>query len=164
MFQSYQWPAHWKTEHVIPIEKVPMPDSEDDLRPISLTPFFSKVAEHFVVDWLLEHVGPKLDFRQYGGLKGNSITHYIIEFVNFILSCQDTTDQTAILACMVDFSKAFNRQNHNILITKLSDMGVPGWVIKIVISFLENRKMYVKYKGKLSNVKSPSGDFLALLF
>ena len=68
---------------------------------------------------------------------------------------------------MVDFSKAFNRQNHNILITKLSDMGVPGWLIKIVISFLENRKMYVKYKGKLSNVKSllgggPQGTLLAL--
>ena len=168
MFQSYQWPAHWKTEHVIPIEKVPMPDSEDDLRPISLTPFFSKVAEHFVVHWLLEHVGHKLDFRQYGGLKGNSITHYIIEFVNFILSCQDTTDQTAILACMVDFSKAFNRQNHNILITKLSEMGVPGWLLKIVISFLEHRKMYVKYKGKHSNVKplpggGPQGTLLALL-
>ena len=131
MFQSYQWPAHWKEEHVIPISKVPMPENEDDLRPISLTPFFSKVAENFVVHWLLESIGDKIDFRQYGGLKGNSITHYIIEFVNFILSCQDNADQIAIMACMVDFSKAFNRQNHNILITKLSDMGVPGWLLKI---------------------------------
>ena len=68
MFQSYQWPAHWKLEHVIPIPKIPLPENEDDLRPISLTPFFSKVAEHFVVQWLLDCVGHKLDFRQYGGL------------------------------------------------------------------------------------------------
>ena len=114
MFQSYQWPSHWMVENVIPIPKIPLPDTEDDLRPIYLTPLFSKVAEHFVVQWLLDYVGHKLDFRQYGGLKGNSVTHYIIEFVNFILSCQDSTDQTAIMACMVDFSKAFNRQNHNI--------------------------------------------------
>ena len=168
MFQSYQWPAHWKVEHVIPIPKVSMPENEDDLRPISLTPFFSKVAENFVVHWLLESIGDKIDFRQYGGLKGNSITHYIIEFVNFILSCQDTTDQIALMACMVDFSKAFNRQNHNILITKLSDMGVPGWLLKLVIAFLTNRKMSVKFKGKQSSVKNlpgggPQGTLLALI-
>ena len=105
MFQSYEWPDHWKTENVIPIAKIKNPENEDDLRPISLTPFYSKVAEHFVVSWLMEFIGHKLDFRQYGGLKGNSITHYIIEFVNFILSSQDSQEQTAILACMVDFQK-----------------------------------------------------------
>ena len=168
VFKSGEWPSHWKLEHVIPISKIPIPESEDDLRPISLTPFFSKVTEHFVVMWLLEFIGEKLDFRQYGGLKGNSITHYIIEFINFILSCQDSHDQTAVMACMVDFSKAFNRQNHNLLITKLSDMGVPGWLLKIVIAFLKDREMMVKYKGKLSSIKSlpgggPQGTLLALL-
>ena len=168
MFQSFEWPAHWKIETVVPIAKVPTPESEDDIRPISLTPFYSKVAEHFVVSWLLEYVGHRIDFRQYGGLKGNSITHYIIEFVNFILHCQDSPEQTAIVACMVDFSKAFNRQNHNTLITKLSDLGVPGWLLKIVMTFLENRKIQVRYKGKTSRIKSmpgggPQGTLLALL-
>ena len=163
-----EWPSQWKLEQVIPIPKIQFPETEDDLRPISLTPFFSKVTEHFVVTWLLNFIGDKIDFRQYGGQKGNSVTHYIIEFVNFILSCQDSTDQTAILACMVDFQKAFNRQNHNVLITKLSDMGVPGWLLRIVISFLKDRKLIVNYKGKKSSVKSlpgggPQGTILALL-
>ena len=92
--------------------------------------------------WLLKYIGDRIDFRQYGGTKGNSITHYLIEFINFILFNQDST------ACMVDFSKAFNRQNHNILVTKLSDMGCPGWLLKIVIAFLTDRKMLVRYKGK----------------
>ena len=129
-------------EQETPIAKIPIPENEDDLRPISLTPFFSKVAEQFVVKWLLEHIGDKIDFRQYGGLRGNSITHYIIEFIHFILSCQDNQDQTAILACMVDFSKAFNRQNHNLIITKLSDMGVPvpGWLLSIIMAFLKKQK------------------------
>ena len=126
------------------------------------------MAEHFVVSWLLNFIGHKIDFRQYGGLKGNSITHYIIEFVNFILSCQDSSEQTAVLACMVDFSKAFNRQNHNNLITKLSDLGVPSWLLKIVMAFLRNRKMQVRYKGKTSTTKlmpggGPQGTLLALI-
>ena len=100
------------------IAKVSEPESEDDLRPISLTHFFSKVMEQFIVTWLLEIFGDKLDFRQYGGTKGNSITHYLIELINFILYNQDCKDPTAVLACLVDFSKAFNRQDHNILITK----------------------------------------------
>ena len=91
--------------------------------------------EQFVVMWLLEVIGDKLDIRQYGGIRGNSIQHYLIELINFILYNQDSNEPTAILACLVDFQKAFNRQDHSILITKLSDMGVPPWLLKIVISF-----------------------------
>ena len=168
IFRSAVWPDQWKKEYVTPIGKVPLPDTEDDIRPISLTNFFSKVAEHFVVTWLLEYIGKKIDIRQFGGSKGNSITHYIIELINFILSHQEDTAPTAILACLVDFSKAFNRQDHETLITKLSDMDVPGWLLKIVIAFLTNRKMVVRYKGAISSMKDlpgggPQGTLLGLL-
>ena len=63
-----QLPTVWRKEYITPIAKKLSPETEDDLRPISLTNFFSKVAEKFVVDWLLEYIGPKLDFRQYGGI------------------------------------------------------------------------------------------------
>ena len=168
IIQSGKWPQHWKTEYTTPISKVPVPATEDDLCPISLTPFFSKVMEHFVVKWLLDMFGHKLDFRQYGGLKGNSINHYLIELLNFILYNQDNREPTAILACLIDFSKAFNRQNHNLLITKLSDLGVPSWLLKIVISFLQNRSMIIRYNGTSSCPVSlpgggPQGTLLGLL-
>ena len=168
IFKTGEWPAHWKREYVIPITKKEPPQSEDDLRPISLTPFFSKVSEHFVVDWLMKYISHSIDFRQYGGMKGNSITHYLIEFINFILTAQDGPNQTAVLACYVDFQKAFNRQNYLILIKKLSDLDVPGWLLSIIISFLQNRSMSVKYNGCMSSVKSlpggsPQGTLLALL-
>ena len=82
-----------------------MPETEDDLCPILLTPFCSKVTEHFVVMWLLEHIEHLIDSRQYGGIKANSITHYLIEFLNFILSNQESKVPTAILAWLIDFSK-----------------------------------------------------------
>ena len=133
-----------------------------------MTAFFSKVAEHFVVMWLMQYIEDKMDFRQYGGTNGNSITHYLIEFINFILLNQDSTDQTAILAVMVDFSKAFNRQDHNLLITKLSDIGVPAWLLRVVMAFLSDRRMVVRYKGEQSSMKElpgggPQGTLLGLL-
>ena len=164
--QSASWPQQFKVEYVTPISKIPVPLSEDDLRPIALTAFPSKVMEQFVVTWLLDIFGHKMDFRQYGGTKGNSICHYLIEFINFILHQQEI-ESTAVLASLVDFSKAFNRQDHAILITKLCDLGTPGWLLKIIISFLKDRSMKVKYKGKYSNIFSlpgggPQGSLLGL--
>ena len=63
---------------------------------------------------------------QYGGRKGSSINHYLIDFISYILHNQELPEPMAVLAAMIDFKKAFNRQNHAILVTKLGDMGVPG--------------------------------------
>ena len=161
------WPSQWKVEYVTPIQKKPQPDSEDQLRTISLAHFFSKVFEKFVILWLFFYVEDKLDPGQYGGLKGSSTTHYLVDFVNFILYNQDMKNPHMVLACMVDYSKAFNRMDHNTLITILSDMGVPGWLLRLVIAFLTNRTMILRYKGSSSSSKSlpgggPHGTLLGL--
>ena len=69
---------------------------------------------------------------------------------------------------MVDFAKAFNQIDHNLLVTKLSDMGVPGWLLSIVMAFLTDRSMIVRYNGKQSSSKylpggGPQGTLLGLL-
>ena len=101
--------------------KKPTPDNEDDLRPISLAVFFSKVTEQVVVMWLMHYIGDKMDFRQNGGTKWSSLCHYIIELINSILLNQD---------CL--------------LVIKLSDMGVPGWLLKVVMGFLTKRRMIIR--------------------
>ena len=101
-------------------------------------------------------------------MKGNSISHYLIELINFILYNQDDQEPTAVLAGLIDLSEAFNRQDHSILITKLSDMGVQSWLHSLVIAFLKDRSMIVRYKGEQSNRKAlpgggPQGTLLGLL-
>ena len=93
------------------------PPTKDDLRVISLTAFFSKVMEKFVVEWLMSYIKDKIDPKQFGGLKGNSISHYMIELINFILFNQDYNLPIAVLLSAINFSKAFNRVNHNLIIT-----------------------------------------------
>ena len=157
ILNTSQWPKQWRLEYGVPLQKVPNPKDEDQLRIISLTNYFSKVYESFVIDWLMKFVGDKIDWGQYGGLKGNSISHYLIEFTNFILYNQDMKNPRAVLAMMIDFSKAFNRQNHNTLIQILSDMNVPSWLLKIVMAFLTDRELILRYKGKSSGRKSLPG-------
>ena len=151
------WPKQWRLEYGTPLQKQTNPVSEDHLRIISLTNYLSKQMEQFVIDWLLQCVGSQLDWGQYGGIKGSSISHYLIDFVNFILYNQDLKIPHAVLAVMIDFAKAFNRINHNIIITILSDMGVPGWLLRIIIGFLTERELIVRYKGGCSSRKSLPG-------
>ena len=134
------YPKQWKVEHQIPIPKVTPPASEDDLRNISKTPFFSKVYESFIADWLLEIVGPFLDPGQCG-LKGSSITHYLIQLLHFVFSTLDLRQPHAVLAAFIDLSKAFNRVDHSILIQDLYDMHTPAWLLKIIFSYLSERSM-----------------------
>ena len=98
-----------------------------------------------------------IDLRQYGGQKGSSVTHYLIDFINFVLYNQDIKNIHAVLAVAVDFSKAFNNQNHNIIVALLSDMGVPGWLLSVVVGFLTDREIIVNYKGETSNKQSLPG-------
>ena len=58
-----------------------------------------------------------------------------------------------ILAVLIDYSKAFNRICHNRIVTILSRMGVPGWLSRIVMGFLTERELIVRYKGKQSKKK-----------
>ena len=61
------------------------------------------------MEWLLEFIGPHIDWGQYGEMKGSSLTHYIIDFGNFVLYNQDLNDIHAVFAVAIDFSKAINR-------------------------------------------------------
>ena len=72
--------------------------------------------------------------------------------LDFIQKKLDTGQkkQTAVMACMVDFSKAFNRIDHNIITTILSDINVPTCALRLIISYLSNRRMCVRYNGATS--------------
>ena len=94
-----------------------------------------------------------MDLHQYGGRRGTSINHYLIDFISYILYNQDLNEPLAVLTAMIDFKKAFNRQNHSILVTKLGDMGVPGWLLNIVVGFLTDRELVVSYKREQSESK-----------
>ena len=56
----------------------------------------------------MQFVKHKLDPDQFGGQKGNSISHYLIELTNFILYNQDLKDPQATLAVFLDYKQGYN--------------------------------------------------------
>ena len=70
----------------------------------------------------------------------------------------------------IDFSAAFNRVNHLVILYKLCSVGIGGSVLSILTQFVSNRPQQVMVEGcrsKLVNVVSgvPQGSVLGpLLF
>lgn len=162
-------PVLWKSADVLPIPKMSNPQSiESDLRPISLTPVLSKLLEDNIFQWLCPIILPQIDPRQFGCIKKSSSTHALIHLLHTWLASTETP-KTFIRCCLVDFSKAFDRIDHNILISKLRLLNVPPILLNWCASFLQNRQQRVK----LGNVKSgwkfihagvPQGTKLGPLF
>ena len=91
-----------------------------------------------------------MDFRQYGGTKGNSVSHYLIEFINFILYSQDDREPTSVLACLVDFAKAFNKVPHERLLMKCRGLGLDGKLLEWIMVWLSGRRQRVVLNGEAS--------------
>ena len=53
---------------------------------------------------------------------------------------------------MIDFTKAFDTVDHVILLHKLSQLSLPGFVINWICSFLSGRSQQCKINGLLSSV------------
>lgn len=80
-------PSVWKDSNIIPVPKVSKPLGEGDTRPISLTPILAKVLEDFVVNWILDDIGPIIDTKQFGSLKGSSTTYCLLDLLS-ITGCR----------------------------------------------------------------------------
>ena len=166
--RSAVWCQDWLVEYGSPLKKVLNPENEESLRIISITNYFSLTYERFILKWLLEYIGDKLDPDQFGGNKGHSVAHYLIEIQNSILYNQDLENPLATILTGVDISKGFNKIEHNECILRISDMGCPNWLLKILVSYLTGRQLIIRWQGKQSkklplNSGAGQGTILGLL-
>ena len=143
-------PILWKCYNIIPIAKVKKSLCESDTRPISVTPILSKVLEDFVVAWMIEDVGQHIDSRQFGSLKESSTTYCLLNLIHNWLSELDNPG-CYLRACFLDFSKAFDRIDHTIVIRKLIDLRVRRSIIPWICSFRTDQWQCVKLGQTVSN-------------
>ena len=163
-------PSQWKRANVVPIPKTknhPPVEVESDLRPISLTPTVSKILESIVGTWILELTANQLDKYQFGGVKGKSTTHALVDILHHWHSALN--DSKHIVVLFIDYAKAFDHVDHNIFIQKLYVIfKLPKFIIRWIKSFLTDRKQRVKIENIVSDWISlkgglPQGSWLGPL-
>ena len=137
--------------------KVTHPKVISDLRKISGTSDYSKVYEGFLKDWIMEDVCNNIDIGQFGGQTGIGTEHMVVCFLDRVLQLLDRNpDRSAVLATCLDWSQAFDRQDPTLAILKFIKLGVRPAQIPLLVSYLTDRKIKVKFNGEMS-------DFLILI-
>ena len=151
LYQS-QYPKLWQHEWVTPAPKVTNPKVIKDLRKISCTSDFSKLYEGFLKDWIVEDIYHNLDISQYGGQVGTGTEHMIVCLLDRILKLLDRhPDKSAVIAASLDWAAAFDRQDPTLAIKKFIELGVRPSLIPLLISYLSDRKMKVRFNGEESD-------------
>ncbi len=143
------FPAEWKRAQIVPIPKVASPSIPSELRPISILPGLSKLAE----SWLLLCLGPYIipADNQFAFWRGRS-TEDALAFVQSTASkamefCVSKRKPVKVAVVSFDIVKAFDQICHLKLIQILEKRGVPPGLLRILASYLSNRMQQVSISG-----------------
>lgn len=164
------FPEELKIARVIPLYKSGDNQLLKNYRPVSVLPLFSKLFERVMFNRILEFINKhSLLYKfQFGLRSGHSTSNALMIIVDKILGGFNEGDMT--IGVFIDFSKAFDTVNHQILLNKLIKYGIRGPAYKWLTNYLHNRKQFVSYDSVTSSTGNiscgvPQGSILGpLLF
>ena len=88
--------------------------------------------------------------RQFGALAGSSSVDALISLLHSLYADTDGNGKT-VRVFLLDFSKAFDRINYKILISKMRKLDINESITNWVIDFLSGTKQRVKISGVFSD-------------
>ena len=131
-----KFPDFMKVASVVPIFKAGHALDVNNYRPISILPTLSKIFEKLMkirVTTFLDHHNVLSD-HQFGFRSGSSTSDAILEFLNF--SYDSLNSNEYLLTIFLDFSKTFDTLDHNILLSKMSHLGITWPLHARVVCFI----------------------------
>ena len=143
-FQKQVLPTIWKKANVIPLPKnKSIEEFNKDLRPISLAEEY--VVQEHVKPAVLKHIRPD----QYGCVPFSSTKHALIYLIHHWLQATDGTG-SEVRVILMDYKKAFDLIDHNLLMCKLESYGINyPYILNWIHDFLSDRKQRVKLENDI---------------
>lgn len=139
-------PSPLKVSKVYPKFKNGSTSQASNYRPISLVSTFSKLLEKVVLKRILDHCSEHnlLNSVQHGFTKGKSTTTAITQMVETLIDGIENGNLTT--GIFLDFSKAFDCLEHDLIIKKLESLGIVGTAKKWFQSYLSGRSQLVELR------------------
>ena len=148
-----QIPEDWRHALVAPVFKPGKNDKSkaSNYRPISLTSISCKIMEHIIHSSIISHLDTTntLTDTQHGFRKNRSCESQLILTIQDLAKSLNEAKQ--IDSILLDFSKAFDKVDHNKLCLKLHHYGVRGKVLQWIRNYLAHRTQTVVINGECSD-------------
>lgn len=134
------FPESLKTSIVKPIFKKENKECMEFYRPISLINIVSKIFEKHIYKELTNYLEKNniLANEQKGFRENCTINLAIYDFLHKVMINVDKTNPVCTVFC--DMTQAFDYVRHDILLQKLESYGIRGNILKLIQSYLSNRK------------------------
>ena len=158
-------PKPYKQQIITPVHKKSSKAQAENYRPISLTSHIIKIFERIVRKHIVFHLVKNTIIcpNQHGFQTGKScLTQLLPHIQNILQNLQNDMDTDVIY---LDYAKAFDKVDHQILLQKLYQYGIRGKLLSWLNSYLSDRSQTVVVNGHHSKpelVKSgvPQGTVL----
>lgn len=170
--KTHNYPQIWKTTFITPIYKEKGNINQaSNYRPIAIISQFAKIFDSIFSKKLYDLVQNLITPSQHGFVKSLSVTTNLTIFSNFIFNNIEKGLQVDTI--FLDFSKAFDKICHELLIKKLHLLSIDESWTSWIYSYLINRQFIVRVldhhslpQRMLSGVPQGSnmGPLLFLLF
>ena len=120
-------------------------------RPVSLTSHLIKVFERVLRSSIVKHLEDNnlLPKNQHGFISGRSTLSQLLHQLEQMIRAWEDGKSTDTI--YLDFAKAFDKVDHNILCHKIKRLGITGKVGLWIREFLTNRFQQVSANGALSS-------------
>lgn len=136
------FPALWKKSYLTPIHKKGDKSDISNYRPICIISALPKLFESLVLDTIVKPINNIIVPNQHGFIRGRSTLSNLTIYNNYISESLSLKQQ--VDSIYTDFSKAFDKVRHHILISKLRLLGIKGSLLTWIISYLSNRVLSVR--------------------
>lgn len=143
-------PTKYLQQTIVPIYKKGDRSLAANYRPVSLTSHIIKIFERVLRQKLVEHIEQNnlLSNQQHGFRhRRNCLTQLIHHFDDILQALENDSNADIVY---LDFSKAFDKVDHKLLLLKLFRMGIKGKLLSWLTSFLSNRSQQVLVNGTKS--------------
>lgn len=138
----------WKESYIIPLFKSGSKIDVSNYRGIAKLSAIPKLLEKIITDMLSHQVSSLLSCCQHGFRKSRSTITNILELTTVVNEGFRNRMQTDTI--YTDFSKAFDKVNHNLLFIKLDAMGFSNTLLSWLKCYLGGRTQRVKFGNALS--------------
>ena len=143
-----EFPSVLKQTNITPVLKKGERYSKDNYRPVSILPNLSKIFEPCMFRQINAHVDAFLSKHQCGLRKGYSTQQCLLAMLEKWRSAVDNKKTFEVL--LIDLSKAFDCLSHELLLAKLHAYGFSIPALRLVYSYLKNRKQRTKINSAYS--------------